>query len=120
MNEIKQQDAGAGGQRLGIRYGLLLMAAGLILVGINFGMLEMSGYYYPKLLLVGFTGSILSPVFIIFPGNPVAGKPAFRSWGRELFRNAGTAHKVAWIVWGLLSFVLAFLFMQQIDPDFMK
>lgn len=109
-----------GNYKIGIRYGALIMMAGAVITGINFILFFTSDYYFPKLLLAGIALLLLGPVFMIFPGKPLAEKPAVKDMARMLMSNSSTAHKIAWIVWGIISVGLAFYFMTQLDPDFWK
>lgn len=108
-----------GSYKIGMKYGAIILIAGAAIVGINFVTLLSADRYYPKLLIAGIAMFFLGPVFMIFPGKPVAAKPATKDMAKVLMANAPIGHKIAWLIWGLASVGLGFYLVMQLDPNFM-
>lgn len=106
--------------KIGYRFGLILFICGLVLVGINVGMLYFSDSYYPKLVTMGMAVTILSLIFFIFPGGSVAKMPEGKDLNKVFWQNAPVIHKVMWIVWGIVSIGIAFFLLINFDPDFLQ
>jgi hypothetical protein len=106
--------------KIGVRYGLILLACGLVIVGINVVVLFASDYYFPKLLTVGIAISLLAPIFMVFPGGTLDKMPEMKDMGKALMQNAPTLHKAMWIIWGIASVAIAFFALISFDPDFLK
>jgi hypothetical protein len=106
--------------KIGFRYGLILLACGLIIVGINVAVLFISDYYLPKMLTVGIAITLLAPIFFVFPGGSLEKMPETKDMGKALMQNAPMLHKVMWIVWGIISVAIAFFALISFDPDFLK
>lgn len=119
-NPFLQQPAPEGKFKIGLRYGATLMIGGMVVVGINVLMLYMSDYYFPKLLTAGIAMVLVGPVFMLFPGRPVAEKPAVKDMAKLLMAHAPAGHKIAWIVWGIISVAISIVMLFQFDPDFMR
>jgi hypothetical protein len=118
-NPFLQQPAPEGKFKIGLRYGAVLMIGGMVVVGINVLMLYMSDRYFPKLLAAGMAMVLAGPVFMLFPGRPVAERPAVKDMAKVLMANAPVGYKIAWIVWGIISLAIAIVMLFQFDPDFM-
>lgn len=106
--------------KIGFRYGLILLACGLVIIAINVAVLFLSNYFFPKMLTVGVAITLLAPIFFIFPGGSIDKMPETKDMGKALMQNAPTLHKVMWIIWGIISVGLAFFALISFHPDFFK
>lgn len=106
------------GYKIGYRFGAAILILGVAVVGFNFVMLINSDLYYPKMLTAGIALFLLGPAFMIFPGKPVSQKPAMRNMISVLLTHSSAGQKGIWIVWAIVSIVLAFYLMTQLDPLF--
>ncbi len=106
--------------KIGYKYGLVMLISGILLVGINVGMLYLNNSYYPKLLTVGIAIAFLSPVFFIFPGATLDKMPVGKDINKVFWKTAPGIHKVMWITWGIISIAISVIALISFDPDFVK
>lgn len=110
-NPFFQQQQQPGSHKIGVRYGIGMLIGGAVIVAINVIILLVSEHYLPKLLFVGLVLFLSSPIFMIFPGRPVAQKPEKKDMGKALWRNSSGFHKAMWITWSAVAAVATFFLM---------
>lgn len=78
-----------------------LLIAGVIFIAINFVAESFTQYYLPKLLIGGFTLTILGVVMLIFPpADPH--NPDQKNDLLVIIKHSKTLHVIAWVV-GLIA-----------------
>ncbi|MGB1248976.1 MAG: hypothetical protein ACPG4Z_08820 [Chitinophagales bacterium] len=84
------------------KVGVGLIIFGLLFLVINFIMLKTSGYFLPKLLLVGIVITISSIGFIVRPGANVHLENNNRFF-QDLWSRSKGLDRIVWVVFLLLS-----------------
>ena len=112
-NPFFQQQQQPGNHKIGVSYGLGMIIGGAVISGINLIILFASNYYFPKFFVVGIALVLMGPVFMIFPGRPVAQKPERKEMGKELWRNSSGFHKTIWLTWAAASIAGAFFILHS-------
>jgi hypothetical protein len=79
------------------KFGMGFLIIGLAFVGINYYLITNSDYYYPKMLICGFSVFLFGISMMVFPGGEIPdGTPASKKI-EAMFKNAPLLSKIMWI-----------------------